>query len=154
MPDVDLKVYERADKVREAGALIGVMVSAMRSLSRMLSPAAWESMQRLLYRGDGYEGINHRFWRTGEIMTCALSPHTPRYMEEGRISRQALHDVLMQDVPAGIMHFEKHVLRVEKIVEEGHSGMRIVFEDDTTEDADLVIAADGLYSVRPYSFGV
>lgn len=27
LPDVDIKVYERADKVREAGALIGVMVS-------------------------------------------------------------------------------------------------------------------------------
>lgn len=140
-------MYERADKVREAGALIGVMVSAMRSLSHMLSPAGWESMQRLLYRGDGYEGINHRFWRTGEIMTCALSPHTPRYMEEGRISRQALHGVLMQDVPKGIMHFEKHVLRVEKIADDGAAGMRIFFEDGTTEDSDMVIAADGLYSV-------
>ena len=147
LPDIELKVYERADKVREAGALIGVMVSAMRSLSRMLSPAGWEKMQTLLYRGEGYEGINHRFWRTGEIMTCALSPHTPRYMEEGRISRQALHDVLMQEVPEGIMHFEKHVMRVEKVSDAG-GGMRLVFEDGSTEDADLVVAADGLYSVR------
>ncbi|CAK7223394.1 hypothetical protein SCUCBS95973_005163 [Sporothrix curviconia] len=147
LPDIELKVYERADKVREAGALIGVMVSAMRSLSRMLSPAGWESMQKLLYRGEGCEGINHRFWRTGEIMTCALSPHTPRYMEEGRISRQALHDVLMRDVPEGIMHFEKHVMRIEKISGQGDaSGMRLVFENGSTEEADLVIAADGLYS--------
>lgn len=27
LPDVEVKVYERADKVREAGALIGIMVS-------------------------------------------------------------------------------------------------------------------------------
>ncbi len=144
LPDVDLRVYERADKVREAGALIGVMVSAMRSLSRMLSAAGWQRMQALLYRAPGLDGINHRFWRTGEIMARALSPHTPRYMEEGRISRQALHDVLMQEVPAGVMAFGRAVARVEKA--QGGPGMDIYFEDGAVETADLVVAADGLYS--------
>ncbi|KAI1626798.1 salicylate hydroxylase [Exophiala viscosa] len=143
LPDVDVKVYERSDKVREAGALIGVMVSAMRSLSRMLSPASWERLQYLLYRGDDCEGINHRHWRTGEILTNALSPHTPRHMQEGRISRIALHDLLVRDVPDDVINYSSSVLRVEK---NEPSGMRIVFEDGRVEEADLVVAADGLYS--------
>ncbi|KAK4937279.1 hypothetical protein LTR10_022036 [Elasticomyces elasticus] len=143
LPDVDVKVYERSAMVREAGALIGVMVSAVRSLSRMLSPASWERLQYLLYRGDDCEGINHRHWRTGEILTNALSPHTPRHMQEGRISRIALHDLLMRDVPDNVMNYSSHVLRVEK---NEPGGMKIVFEDGRFEEVDLVVAADGLYS--------
>ena len=111
----------------------------------MLSPASWERLQYLLYRGDDCEGINHRHWRTGEILTSALSPHTPRYMQEGRIGRIALHDVLMRDVPDNVMNYSSQVQRVEK---NEPSGMKIVFEDGRVEEADLVVAADGLYSVR------
>lgn len=117
----------------------------MRSLSRMLSPAGWERLQYLLYRGEGAEGIFHRHWRTGEVLASALSPHTPRHMQEGRVSRIALHDLLMRDVPEGVMNYERHVVRVQKREEGG--GMRIYFEDGQAEDADLLVAADGLYSV-------
>lgn len=110
----------------------------------MLSPSSWDRLQYLLYRGHDCEGINHRHWRTGEILTNALSPHTPRHMQEGRISRIALHDLLMREVPDGVMNYSSHVLRVDT---NEAGGMKIVFEDGRVEEADLVVAADGLYSV-------
>ena len=113
----------------------------------MLSPAGWNRLQHLLYRGTGIEGIIHRYWRTGEILTYAISPHTPRHMQEGRISRVALHDILMKEVPEGVMTYECHVIKIEN---RAQGGMTIHFEDGQTEDADLVIAADGLYSVSLY----
>jgi salicylate hydroxylase len=117
---------------------------AVRSLSRMLSPSGWERLQYLLYRGEKHEGINHRHWKTGEIMTNALSPHTPKHLQEGRVGRIALHDLLMREIPEGTVKYSYHVTKIEK---RDQGGMRIYFDDGRTEDADLVVAADGLYSV-------
>ncbi|OAA63689.1 Salicylate hydroxylase (Salicylate 1-monooxygenase) [Niveomyces insectorum RCEF 264] len=166
LPNVDVKVYERSDAIREVGALIGVMVSGMKVLARMLSPANFDELQRICYRGENVDGINHRHWRTGEILTTAISPHTPRHLQEGRTSRVALHRVLMNEIPdeAAVFRYGKHVVRVEKTPREhdAHNGqgeqhdtngpdagsteMKLHFADGGTASADVVVAADGLYS--------
>lgn len=195
LPNVQLKVYERSDAVREVGALIGVMVSGtpgwfhllpllyelyisiflltargrkvlniwrcdwlltnpsrlsgMRTLARMLSPANFEELQRVCYRGENVDGINHRHWRTGEVLTTAISPHSPRHLQEGRTSRVTLHKILMNEVPGGLFNYEKLVVRVEKRGREddGAVEMRLHFADGSIEGADIVVAADGIYSV-------
>jgi salicylate hydroxylase len=121
----------------------------MRTLARMLSPANFEELQRISYRGENVDGINHRHWRTGEILTTAISPHSPRHLQEGRTSRVALHRLLMKEVPDGVFNYGKHVVQVEKRHEGDHNGskMRLHFADGSTTDADVVVAADGLYSV-------
>ena len=116
----------------------------------MLTAANFDALQRVLYRGENIDGINHRHWRTGEILTTAISPHTPRHMQEGRTSRVNLHRILMNDVPDGIFTYGKQVIRVEKVSnrdEREGVEMRLHFSDGSTEGADLVVAADGLYSV-------
>lgn len=115
----------------------------------MLSPANFEELQSICYRGENVDGINHRHWRTGEILTTAISPHTPRRLQEGRTSRVALHRVLMNEVPKGIFNYGKHVLRVEEQAHELDTAakMRLHFADGSATDADVVVAADGLYSV-------
>jgi 2-polyprenyl-6-methoxyphenol hydroxylase-like FAD-dependent oxidoreductase len=120
----------------------------MRSLARMLSPEGFEKLQSICYRGENVDGINHRHWRTGEILTAAISPHSPRYLQEGRTSRVALHKVLMDEVPDGLFRYGKNVIDVEKQSKEGGGfEVRLTFADGTTENADIVVAADGLYSV-------
>jgi salicylate hydroxylase len=64
------------------------------------------------------------------------------------MSRIALHDLLMRELPDGVMNYGAHVLRVEK--REG-GGVNIQFETGEVEEADVVIAADGLYSVGSFA---
>jgi salicylate hydroxylase len=115
----------------------------------MLSPSSFDELQSICYRGQSVDGINHRHWRTGEILTTAISPHSPRHLQEGRTSRVALHKVLMNEVPEGVFKYGKYVVQVDKRKKEGggRAEMRLRFEDWSTEDADIVVAADGLYSV-------
>ncbi|KAJ9138230.1 Salicylate hydroxylase [Pleurostoma richardsiae] len=148
LPDTQVKVYERSEVVREVGALIAVMVSALKVLRRMVSPAAWEELQRILYRGEGTEGIHHRHWRSGEIMATAISPDTPRHMQEGRTGRAPLLKTLMMDVPDGVVAYGKEVIRVEPRTADGAQGSSplLHFSDGSIQEADLVVVADGLYS--------
>lgn len=123
---------------------------ALKSLSRILSPEGFETLQGLLYRGENVDGIVNRFWRTGEVMTTQISPHTPRWLQEGRTGRIPLHNLLLSEIPDGVIEYGKKVIKVEKLEKKGpevDEGMRIHFEDGSTEQADLVVAADGLYSV-------
>jgi len=121
----------------------------MRSLARMLSPENFEELQSICYRGEEVDGINHRHWRTGEVLTTAISPHSPRHLQEGRTSRVALHRVLMKEVPDGVFRYGKQVSRVEKRSREidGMGDMAIHFADGSIESTDIIVAADGLYSV-------
>jgi salicylate hydroxylase len=84
LPDVEIKIYERTNEVREVGALIAIMVSAVKVLQKIMSPAAFEHLQHILYRREGIEGIHHRHWQSGEVLATAISPETPRHMQEGR----------------------------------------------------------------------
>lgn len=148
LPHVQVKVYERSPVVREAGAQIAVMVTALKVLSRMLSPAAWEHLQSVLYRGKGTDGIHHRHWRTGEILLTAISPHTPRHLQEGRASRVLLHRTLMMDVPEGVVEYGYDLSKVETQTNgEGKKEAILHFKNGITRTVDLVVAADGLYSV-------
>ena len=148
LPDVHVKVYERAPAIREAGAQIALMVSAMKTLHRMLSPKAFTELERNMFRADGADGIHHRHWRSGEVLATNISPHTPRRLQEGRTSRVVLHRVLMRDVPESVVEYGKEFVRVQTYTTTaGHKKALLHFKDDSTVTADLVIAADGLYSV-------
>jgi salicylate hydroxylase len=83
-------------------------------------------------------------------MTTQISPHTPRKLQEGRTGRVPLHKLLLSEVPDGVISYGKKVLWLEKLGKSATGGaveIRLHFEDASTEDADLVVAADGLYSV-------
>lgn len=59
----------------------------------------------------------------------------------------------MNEVPDSIFRYGKHVVQVEKRNRVGHDSaveMRLHFADGSSEDADVVVAADGLYSVSIY----
>lgn len=148
LPNVQIKAYERAPEIREAGAQIAVMVTALKVLRRMLSAAAWDHLQSKLYRGEGTDGIHHRHWRIGEILTTAISPDTPRHMQEGRVSRVSLHRTLMMDVPDGVFRYGSEVLKIEtRVHDDQQTEVVIHFKNGNTQIADVVVVADGLYSV-------
>lgn len=52
-----------------------------------------------------------------------------------------------------LTHLDPKILRLSKqlkrIEDRGHHGVRLYFEDGTTEAADLVVGADGIRSVSP-----
>jgi salicylate hydroxylase len=148
LPDTQVRLYERSPVLRESGAQIAVMVTAIKALRRMLSPAAWDHLQRVLCRGEETAGIHHRHWKTGEILATAVSPDTPRHMQEGRASRPLLHKTLLMDVSDGVVEYGHEVLQLEP--RRGLFGEKEVvlhLKSEGTRTADLVVAADGLYSV-------
>ncbi|KAH8693841.1 hypothetical protein BGW36DRAFT_300332 [Talaromyces proteolyticus] len=144
LPNVKVRAYERAPAIREAGAQIAVMVTALKVLRRMLSPAAWDYLQSMLYRGEGADGIHHRHWRTGEILSTATSPDTARHMQEGRVSRVSLHRTLMMDVPDGVFEYGREVVKVETSYRQKEVTLHL--KNGDTKTADLLVVADGLYS--------
>lgn len=148
LPDVHVRLYERAARAREFGTQIALMVTAIKVLRSMLSTAAWDHLQQVLYRGKGTESIHHRHWRTGEVLATAVSPETPRPIQEGRASRPLLHKTLMLDMREGVMQYLSGVVRGEPRRRGGESKeVDLHLKDGSRKVVDLVIAADGLYSV-------
>jgi 6-hydroxynicotinate 3-monooxygenase len=58
-------------------------------------------------------------------------------------SRQCIHEALLAEIPPHTIVWNKKVIRLQ----ENEEGVRIDFDDFTSEYADLVIGADGVRSV-------
>jgi hypothetical protein len=87
---------------------------------------------------------------TGELQ-YRYPPHygDPKY-QEIRARRTVLQAALLSAVPKTIIQLRKRLVRIEALPKGGN---RLIFDDDSTADADLIVGADGLRSVshRPSS---
>lgn len=103
-----------------------------------------EEVQRILYRGDHEGTYITRHWRTGQIIaTAPSSAHVLDKFKQARTHRVPLHNVLLSNIPEGTIRFNHKVL--DHHVTE--AGVQLTFRDRPSEAFDLVVAADGLYSV-------
>lgn len=103
-----------------------------------------EQIQQILYRGDNNGTYMVRYWRTGEIIaTTPSSAHIADKFKQGRTHRVPLLDVLLSNVPAGIIQYNRNVVGHEVTKD----GVHLIFDDSSSETFDLLVAADGLYSV-------
>jgi hypothetical protein len=85
-----------------------------------------------------------RHWRTGEILALAHSSrHVAEKFTQARTHRVPVLNVLLSNVPAGTIQYGRSVLGTE-VTEDG---VRVNFKDSEPETFDLVVAADGIYSV-------
>lgn len=62
-----------------------------------------------------------------------------------RARRTALQAALLEQLPSGIIEFNKKVSALEDLGKA--RGVRLLFKDGSKTDADLVIGADGIRSV-------
>jgi salicylate hydroxylase len=107
-----------------------------------------EERQRIPYRGDHNATYKIRHWRTGDIIaTAPSSPHIAHRFVQARTHRVPLLNVLLSNVPNGIIQYNRSVID-HQVTEDG---VCLMFDDSSFQHFDLLVAADGLYSVSQFS---
>ncbi|KAK0646729.1 hypothetical protein B0T16DRAFT_330101 [Cercophora newfieldiana] len=136
LPDVHIRVYEKASELKSLGAGISI------------NHNGWKVLELLGIRDD-IQGAStnptvQRNAYTGEIVDPGVA-HDPndRY-EARRVRRLVLQEALYARVPPGLIEFNKKLIGLEDL---GKNGVRVVFEDGSETIADIVVGADGIRSV-------
>lgn len=132
-------VYEQAPEFSRIGAGIILSANAMKVLRRLGIERA------LIETGIKPECFISRAWDTGEIMYEIYYDAASEERNGGpylNIHRGDLHDILARAVSSETIKFNHQLVGLEQVGDT----YRLVFGNDTTEQADLVIGADGIRS--------
>jgi 2-polyprenyl-6-methoxyphenol hydroxylase-like FAD-dependent oxidoreductase len=142
---IDCQVFEQAPRLREVGAGVGLWTNAFRSLEEL--GAAGDLRGSLPLRVGA--GANARGRTISEFVLDDLGPE---FKDAACfvVLRPALLTALAHRVPEERVHVGARVTRVEQDA----TSARLHLEDGRVESGDLVVGADGLYSVvRPEVVG-
>jgi salicylate hydroxylase len=140
--DVSVTVYEQAPEHREIGAGVALSANATRHLHRLGLGAALDAVS------VEPSALMFRRWDDGRII--AAHPMGARYRAAFGAPYYGAHRVALQRVLAGALGHDvvRHERRcVAVALGDRASRPRIVFADGSTEDADVVVGADGVHSV-------
>ncbi|MFG2877635.1 FAD-dependent monooxygenase [Streptomyces sp. NPDC048337] len=134
------EVFEQTKNLREVGAGVQLAPNATRLLHRLglaprLSPVAVRP-----------SAVEMRSWDDSRLLgrtelgdACEELYGAPYYT----VHRADLHQALLSSIDDNILHIGRRCVGVEELPE----GARLLFEDGSTYEADVVIGADGIHSV-------
>jgi len=134
-----VRVYEQAPAFSRLGAGIHVGPNVMKILRRIGIEDAMNQM------GSHPDHWYSRHWQTGDVMAkiplgdYAVKEYGASYLT---VHRGDFHALLMESLPSELVAFGKQLARVEDF---GHA-VKLHFTDGSTEEADLVVGADGVNS--------
>lgn len=138
LPNVKVSIYEKSPEQREAGAALTFTESSLTTLGRVLDI---EDLQKILYRApDGKPLTAVKHWKTGEILSEKESDAPSNY-RPAKSQRIDIHNYILKHVPIQI-NYGHELKSIEIIGDE----VRINFRDKEPVIADLLVAADGIYS--------
>ena len=135
----NVRVYEQATGFSRIGAGIHVGPNVMKVLRRI---GIEDAMNRMGSHPDAWYS---RDWRSGEEMARiplgdhAVEAYGASYLT---VHRGDFHALMMEALPAGLVAFGKKLTQADDLGD----GVRLSFDDGSTEQADLVIGADGVHS--------
>ncbi|KAF8585330.1 FAD/NAD(P)-binding domain-containing protein [Ramaria rubella] len=133
---VKVDIFEQASKFEEIGAGVGINANGIRALRGLgiLDAVLQRAGEPLGLRGclflSGLPGHKHIYDYPLLDTDMALAVHRAQFL-----------DTLVSLIPPGAAHFNKKCTSVSQV-----ESAIIMFEDDTTHIADLVIGCDGLKS--------
>lgn len=136
---VPFLVFERATALTEAGTGVQLSPNAIRPLVRLgIGPALRRHAVRI-------SAMEVRSWRDFPISRTTLGDDCERRFAAPyyAVHRAHLHEALCLAVGQAPLRLGHQVTGVE----ERGAGARVVFADGLTQDADLVVGADGIRSV-------
>ena len=140
-------IYEQARAFSRLGAGITLSANVTKALRRLGIEDA------LVAAGIKPHSYISRTWDTGEIVYELVfdAPSEKRY--DGPylgIHRGDLHAVLAQAISERTVAYDHRLVRLE----ETDKSVRLIFENGSTAEADVVIGGDGIWSkVREHLFG-
>src|SRR5450631_2176056 len=133
-------VYEQARQFTRLGAGIQIGCNAMHVLRGL-------GLEPLLRAETFYpRSWNNRHWKTGEVlfdMLFGLSAETKYGAPYLLAHRGDLHEALASIVPPDCLRLDHRLTGVEQ----SENGVRLGFANGRTEEADLLIGADGVNSI-------
>ena len=135
----DVRVYEQSPGFSRLGAGIHVGPNVMKILRRIGIEDALDA------QGSRPDFWHSRHGETGDILAqiplgdYAVKTYGASYLT---VHRGDFHALLIEALPSGVVAYDKHLTRVED------RGDVVVmhFADGTSEEADIVIGADGVNS--------
>jgi salicylate hydroxylase len=132
-------VYEQTREFSEIGAGVQLAPNAVRPLRRLgLGPALDEHAVRI-------DAVEFRTWQGASIARTELGAECERLFGAPYYSvhRAHLHEALRERAEPASLRPGRRLLRVEEHADR----VRLVFEDGTVHEADVVVGADGIHSV-------
>lgn len=137
VPDVQVKLYERSQELREVGAGISIGHNSWKVL-QLLGVA--DSL------GDGHPTLTvlSLNGRDGEEIRRVQKSAQSKQRTPIRTQRTQLQSALLQHIQSGTIQYGK---KLEKLKQNGIGSIELWFTDGTWETADFVIGADGIRSV-------
>ncbi|KAL3481727.1 hypothetical protein BJX99DRAFT_270063 [Aspergillus californicus] len=145
-PNVSVTIFERATKLEEVGASIGISPNGLRSLYKLgIDPTLIDASS---FRQPSGSPFIYVHWLTGEVLkrTVHQTVTDPRDAM-ARFHRAHLQKLLLESLPEGVsLELNKRVESVRIDPAEGRDGVLLAFQDGTTFAADLLVGADGIHS--------
>jgi len=135
--DIDVRLYEQASRFSEVGAGVYLTPNSVRHLIRVgLGEAVDEFGARV---GDA---SRYYRWDGSEIAPVQVTDSAGWNATYG-MHRADLVELLRRALPEGVAHTAHRATGVEELGDR----VRVDFEDGTSDEADLVVGADGIHSV-------
>ena len=98
--------------------------------------------------------LRQRHWKTNEVLGKIVRSAGPnKEYWQANFHRPDLLSAIAANVPLSCVHFNKQLAGIKVVEKDGSEVTRLVFEDGENVEADLVIGADGLRSVRDFPLG-
>ncbi|MES3677389.1 salicylate 1-monooxygenase [Halomonas elongata] len=137
-PDLDVHLFEAAERFSEIGAGVSFGPNAVRAISLLGLEAAYRDIADA--SPAPFEDVWFE-WRRGQneaYLTATLAPGCG----QSSVHRADFLAAIVAHLPEGIAHFGKRC----RIVEQDAEGVSVSFEDGSTFRGDILIGYDGIKS--------
>lgn len=147
--EIEINVYEQAAQYKEIGAGVGIGINAARLAHQL---GFGDRLNAIAGHRTGVWISFRRFDNSEEVVTIPVNDN--QTVRQAPCARTDLLDMLkavVEERGAATLHTKKACQRVEDL---GGESVRVHFADQTTADANLVIACDGIHSAVRNQFSV
>lgn len=147
IPNIHIDVYEAGPTFSERGAAVGLSVNAIRALQHILPQR--EDARKLLAAAGGVPMNSTRIMLGSGTQAGAMIADLVSTVDDRGIvvHRGSLLRELLAPIPPRLLHADKKLVQIEEIGVDGRKGVKVTFQDGTSDTFDAVMGADGIFSI-------